>query len=326
MFRLKLLLWPQKQKQFENVWICCSFLCWLAVPAGQIMYCIFSTSAVAFLWKRKLLPSLHPDKRVMAPQKCPILCSEVVTDTMITWFWSHLTEMLNVSEYIGGFWNTCFNHLNMYSLFCGCQTPPERMCLQVQSELRRWLRKCHNQSHLTPAKRSITQITIRTREGLAGPPSSGNISSVWSFNDYPLGSSCPVEHQRPLSKLQTPSGIISTTHLRKPYSEHCWELRQRHQQLELWQQTLFIECVLLPVLWNTAAMADVAREELRRAGFVGMSLQRCRKTRPEGRQSWSEMQAGVMALRCRESERKQEQMLMNYTGASAETKQATHWK
>ncbi|XP_075877819.1 pituitary adenylate cyclase-activating polypeptide type I receptor-like [Nelusetta ayraudi] len=49
---------------------------------------------------------------------------------------------------------------------------------EVQSELRRWLRKCHNQSHLTPAKRSITQITIRARERLAGPPSSGNISSV----------------------------------------------------------------------------------------------------------------------------------------------------
>uniref|UniRef100_A0A3Q4GNF3 Growth hormone releasing hormone receptor a n=1 Tax=Neolamprologus brichardi TaxID=32507 RepID=A0A3Q4GNF3_NEOBR len=49
---------------------------------------------------------------------------------------------------------------------------------QVQTELRRWLWKCHNQSHLTPAKRSITQITIRTHGGLGLPASSGNISSV----------------------------------------------------------------------------------------------------------------------------------------------------
>lgn len=52
------------------------------------------------------------------------------------------------------------------------------ICLQVQTELRRWLWKCHNQSHLTPAKRSITQITIRTHGGLGLPASSGNISSV----------------------------------------------------------------------------------------------------------------------------------------------------
>lgn len=52
------------------------------------------------------------------------------------------------------------------------------VCLQVQTELRRWLWKCHNQNHLTPAKRSITQITIRARGGLGRPPSSGNISSV----------------------------------------------------------------------------------------------------------------------------------------------------
>ncbi|XP_005742654.1 pituitary adenylate cyclase-activating polypeptide type I receptor-like [Pundamilia nyererei] len=49
---------------------------------------------------------------------------------------------------------------------------------EVQTELRRWLWKCHNQSHLTPAKRSITQITIRTHGGLGLPASSGNISSV----------------------------------------------------------------------------------------------------------------------------------------------------
>ncbi|XP_008285731.1 pituitary adenylate cyclase-activating polypeptide type I receptor-like [Stegastes partitus] len=49
---------------------------------------------------------------------------------------------------------------------------------EVQTELRRWLWKCHNQNHLTPAKRSITQITIRSRGGLGLPPSSGNISSV----------------------------------------------------------------------------------------------------------------------------------------------------
>ncbi|TKS79653.1 Vasoactive intestinal polypeptide receptor 1 [Collichthys lucidus] len=49
---------------------------------------------------------------------------------------------------------------------------------EVQTELRRWLRKCHSQNHLTPAKRSITQITIRASGGLGRPPSSGNISSV----------------------------------------------------------------------------------------------------------------------------------------------------
>ncbi|XP_036940603.1 vasoactive intestinal polypeptide receptor 1-like [Acanthopagrus latus] len=49
---------------------------------------------------------------------------------------------------------------------------------EVQTELRRWLRKCHGQNHLTPAKRSITQITIRARGGLGRPASSGNISSV----------------------------------------------------------------------------------------------------------------------------------------------------
>ncbi|XP_062285330.1 pituitary adenylate cyclase-activating polypeptide type I receptor-like [Scomber scombrus] len=49
---------------------------------------------------------------------------------------------------------------------------------EVQTELRRWLWRCHNQNHLTPAKRSITQITIRTSGGLRRPPSSGNISSV----------------------------------------------------------------------------------------------------------------------------------------------------
>ncbi|XP_028450097.1 vasoactive intestinal polypeptide receptor 1 [Perca flavescens] len=49
---------------------------------------------------------------------------------------------------------------------------------EVQTELRRWLWKCHNQNHLTPAKRSITQITVPARGGLGRPPSSGNISSV----------------------------------------------------------------------------------------------------------------------------------------------------
>ncbi|XP_068197434.1 pituitary adenylate cyclase-activating polypeptide type I receptor-like [Antennarius striatus] len=47
---------------------------------------------------------------------------------------------------------------------------------EVQTELRRWLRKCHNQKHLTPAKRSITQISIRAHGGLRRAPS--NISSV----------------------------------------------------------------------------------------------------------------------------------------------------
>ncbi|XP_041847376.1 pituitary adenylate cyclase-activating polypeptide type I receptor-like [Melanotaenia boesemani] len=49
---------------------------------------------------------------------------------------------------------------------------------EVQTELRKWLWKCHNPNHLTPAKRSLTQITIRTRGGLGVPPSSANISSV----------------------------------------------------------------------------------------------------------------------------------------------------
>uniref|UniRef100_H3DMQ6 Growth hormone releasing hormone receptor a n=1 Tax=Tetraodon nigroviridis TaxID=99883 RepID=H3DMQ6_TETNG len=49
---------------------------------------------------------------------------------------------------------------------------------EVQTELRRWLQKCRNQNHLIPAKRSITQITSRAREGFGCPPSSANISSV----------------------------------------------------------------------------------------------------------------------------------------------------
>ncbi|XP_033959581.1 vasoactive intestinal polypeptide receptor 1-like [Pseudochaenichthys georgianus] len=49
---------------------------------------------------------------------------------------------------------------------------------EVQTELRRWLRKCHNQNHLTSGKRSITQISVRARGGLGRPPSSGNITSV----------------------------------------------------------------------------------------------------------------------------------------------------
>ncbi|XP_034089743.1 vasoactive intestinal polypeptide receptor 1-like [Gymnodraco acuticeps] len=49
---------------------------------------------------------------------------------------------------------------------------------EVQTELRRWLRKCHNQNHLTPGKRSITQNSVRARGGLGRPPSSGNITSV----------------------------------------------------------------------------------------------------------------------------------------------------
>ncbi|KAG7525352.1 pituitary adenylate cyclase-activating polypeptide type I receptor-like [Solea senegalensis] len=49
---------------------------------------------------------------------------------------------------------------------------------EVQTELRRWLWKCHNQNHLTPGKRSITQVSTRAHRGLGRPPSSGNISSV----------------------------------------------------------------------------------------------------------------------------------------------------
>uniref|UniRef100_A0AAV2JX70 G-protein coupled receptors family 2 profile 2 domain-containing protein n=1 Tax=Knipowitschia caucasica TaxID=637954 RepID=A0AAV2JX70_KNICA len=49
---------------------------------------------------------------------------------------------------------------------------------EVQAELRRWLWRCHSQNQLTPAKRSITQITIRTRGEPGGPASTGNVSSV----------------------------------------------------------------------------------------------------------------------------------------------------
>ncbi|XP_034039725.1 growth hormone releasing hormone receptor a [Thalassophryne amazonica] len=49
---------------------------------------------------------------------------------------------------------------------------------EVQTELRRWLRKCYAENHLTPAKRSITQITIQPRSRLRQPPSTGDISSV----------------------------------------------------------------------------------------------------------------------------------------------------
>lgn len=202
----------------------------------------------------------------------------------------------------------------MYSWFHGCWTPLECTCLQVQSELRRWLRKCHSQSHLTPAKRSITQITIRTREGLAGPPSSGNISSVWSFKNCPRGRSGQVQHRWPLSKLQAPHGIISTAHLRE---EHCWELHEYHQQLELRPQTLFIDCVLLPVPWSATGKADVAKEkELRGARYVAIVLQRD--------ETWGETElvqdAGthaVVALLLRGSDCKREQMwMMNSTEMS----------
>ncbi|XP_076018439.1 growth hormone releasing hormone receptor a [Genypterus blacodes] len=51
---------------------------------------------------------------------------------------------------------------------------------EVQAELRRWLWRCHNENSVTTAKRSITitQITIRARESLRRPPSSGDVSSV----------------------------------------------------------------------------------------------------------------------------------------------------
>ncbi|XP_017165384.1 pituitary adenylate cyclase-activating polypeptide type I receptor-like [Poecilia reticulata] len=48
---------------------------------------------------------------------------------------------------------------------------------EVQAELRKWLWRCHN-PNLTPAKRSITQVTIRTHGGLGLPSSSANISAV----------------------------------------------------------------------------------------------------------------------------------------------------
>ncbi|XP_077415456.1 growth hormone releasing hormone receptor a isoform X3 [Vanacampus margaritifer] len=49
---------------------------------------------------------------------------------------------------------------------------------EVQAELRRWLWKCHNQSRRTPAKRSISQVSVGARGGLRRPPSTGNISTV----------------------------------------------------------------------------------------------------------------------------------------------------
>ncbi|XP_014824235.1 PREDICTED: pituitary adenylate cyclase-activating polypeptide type I receptor-like [Poecilia mexicana] len=48
---------------------------------------------------------------------------------------------------------------------------------EVQAELRKWLWRCHN-PNLTPAKRSITQVSIRTHGGLGLPSSSANISAV----------------------------------------------------------------------------------------------------------------------------------------------------
>lgn len=71
-----------------------------------------------------------------------------------------------------------FSHI--LKMWCEIQwLYPLRIHPQVQTELRRWLRKCRNQNHPTQAKRSITQITSRAREGFGQPPSSANISSVW---------------------------------------------------------------------------------------------------------------------------------------------------
>lgn len=71
-------------------------------------------------------------------------------------------------------WLKCHFMCLPASEFCPLCVDP-----QVQTELRRWLQKCRNQNHLTPAKRSITQITSRAREGFGWPPSSANVSSVW---------------------------------------------------------------------------------------------------------------------------------------------------
>lgn len=189
----------------------------------------------------------------------------------------------------------------MYWLFRGCLFPLACMCLQVQSELRRWLRKCHNQSHLTPAKRSITQITIRTREGLAGPPSSGNISSVWFFKNYPRGWSCQVEHQWPLSKLQTPNGIISTA---PPDGRPSWTLLRAP-----WASPAAGTATANIILWMCAVGCSLdcvgnGRCGKKKKNHVEQDLvpYRCRKTRPEERPSWYKMQAGVMALLFRESD------------------------
>lgn len=74
---------------------------------------------------------------------------------------------------------------------------------QVQTELRRRLRKCRNQNHPTPAKRSITQITSRAREGFA-QPSSANISSVWHLEA--MTERCLTVREGSWSGPRTPTG------------------------------------------------------------------------------------------------------------------------
>ncbi|XP_057712800.1 pituitary adenylate cyclase-activating polypeptide type I receptor-like isoform X2 [Corythoichthys intestinalis] len=49
---------------------------------------------------------------------------------------------------------------------------------EVQAELRRWLWKCHNQSQRTPAKRSLSQVSMGARGGLRRTPSTGIVSTV----------------------------------------------------------------------------------------------------------------------------------------------------
>lgn len=91
---------------------------------------------------------------------------------------------------------------------------------QVQTELRRWLQKCRNQNHLIPAKRSITQITSRAREGFGCPPSSANISSVWLWVE--LLEISNQRHQRTVASIYSLSaaaqagyvkGVLNGKHL-----------------------------------------------------------------------------------------------------------------
>lgn len=246
---LKLLLWAQKKNNQQTKYCerMCEFIALFCVDWRSLLdKCYkysFSTTAVISFVKPEVPSVFITIQRRDAPQNIAFCALKLL---LTHWLRDIETVPLKCWTYLNimnAFWNSYYNYLNlfvkirkMYSLLSGCWTA----VLQVQSELRRWLRKCHNQSHLTPAKRSITQITIRTREGLAGPPSIGNISSVWFFKNCPRGWSRQVEHQWPLSKPQTPYGLFSTAHLSEDPSEHCWELHERHQQLELRPQTLFI--------------------------------------------------------------------------------------
>lgn len=111
------------------------------------------------------------------------------------------------------------------------------VCLQVQTELRRWLWKCHSQNHLTPAKRSITQITIRTRGGLGLPPSSGNISSVWFQRPSAILEKNKNKNVLRLSREKTTEAVIRVEHantlmtlIQQPLSENHNEWGQMTEE------------------------------------------------------------------------------------------------